>query len=179
MAGDRDGPPPSEELSWLQGIPRKMSLSHLILSPRHPCRLQGRSRKRARVVMESNPSTPVVASKAISRSRSGERPSPAPPLHLTPKQRRRLDKTIEVSLSEGLVKLRQRWARDVVGLRVRREFGRDWYEGTVTQVWVSSEEKQPQAHIVYDDGDEEDVDLGNVKGMLVEAGGGGRRLHCP
>ena len=52
------------------------------------------------------------------------------------------------------------------GRRVGSYFGDIYFKGTVTNVWRDIN-KCRYAHIVYEDGDEEDVDLDEIKDMMI------------
>ena len=53
------------------------------------------------------------------------------------------------------------------GVRVRKRFGRAYFEGTVDDVWAEKGSGAINAHIAFDDGDQEDVDIGEVAGLLL------------
>lgn len=54
-----------------------------------------------------------------------------------------------------------------VGAKVRKKFGAHWYCGTVTELWFNSSEGQLNAHVVYTDGDVEDISADKAGAVLV------------
>lgn len=45
----------------------------------------------------------------------------------------------------------------LLSARVRRQFGADWFNGSVTEVWKCNDDGEVYAHVQYEDGDEEDL----------------------
>ena len=54
---------------------------------------------------------------------------------------------------------------DLVSSRVRKLFGTTWFSGVVKEVWEAGAAKF--AHIVYSDGDEEDLLVDDARQLLV------------
>lgn len=57
----------------------------------------------------------------------------------------------------------------LVSARVRKRFGRAWFCGTVTEEWRCSQTGTVYAHVLYDDGDEEDLEVEQARLLLLGA----------
>jgi hypothetical protein len=55
----------------------------------------------------------------------------------------------------------------LVSARVRKRFGRAWFCGTVTEEWTSRT-GTTYAHVLYDDGDEEDLEVEQARLLLLD-----------
>ena len=60
--------------------------------------------------------------------------------------------------------------QDYTVRHVRKLFGKHWYRGTVTEKWQETEKGLGLWHIVYEDGDQEDVEYAELSGMLTGQG---------
>ena len=54
---------------------------------------------------------------------------------------------------------------DLVSSRVRKRFGTTWFGGVISEVWEAGD--TTFAHIVYSDGDEEDLLVDDARELLV------------
>ena len=54
------------------------------------------------------------------------------------------------------------------GARVRKLFDDEYYEGTIDEVWAEEGSAEIIVHVVFDDGDQEDLDLSEIDALLIE-----------
>jgi hypothetical protein len=57
----------------------------------------------------------------------------------------------------------------LVSARVRKRPGRAWFCGTVTEEWLCARTGTTYAHVLYEDGDEEDLEVEQARLLLLDA----------
>ena len=98
---------------------------------------------------------------------------PSTPLTEETKEEQKQEEAKEVEITDEVIQVeditRSRKAKTVdlnnpqnfIGRRIKKKFGNDYYVGDITEY------DKPYFHVLYEDGDEEDLNLNQVKKFLI------------